>query len=99
MADVVKQSNYFEELAILVSGPDETQRLLRSKCYADFVGNIVVWFRDVGDQGVCGVYPRENGSIYWLAGCVIAIPWDKDRSWRGHGMASRIDDVRYEFIG
>ena len=57
MSDIVKKSDFFEQLAVFVAGPDEAQGFLSPEREADLIGYVVVRLGDVGDEGVCRLDP------------------------------------------
>jgi len=57
VADVVEQSDFFEELTILVGRSDEAQGLLRPEGQPDLVCDIMVRLGYVRDQRVCRLDP------------------------------------------
>jgi hypothetical protein len=55
--DVVKQPDFFEQLAILVGGPDKAQGFLSPERKSDLIGDVMIRLGDVGDQSVCRLDP------------------------------------------
>jgi len=77
MPDVMKESDFFEELAILVACPDDAQGFLRAQGKADLVSDVVVGLGNIGDKGVRRLNPRIDRSVDRLAGCVVTVPRDE----------------------